>query len=338
MKIAINGFGRIGRIFLRNIIAQHEIEVVAINDVTDSYTLAHLFKYDSVHRSFKGTVNADERHLYVNGKAIQVLAEKDPARLPWKRLGVELVIECTGKFTSREGASGHLRAGAAQVIISAPSADKDIPAVVLGVNDDRVDFTSPLLSNASCTTNNVATMVKVLNDGWGIKDGYITTVHSMTGDQNLHDAPHKDLRRARAASASIIPTTTGAAKAITSIFPHLEGRLGGAGIRVPVLNGSLTDFTCTLLRPATVQDINAAFKTTSTGAMHNILEYTEDPIVSTDILDNPHSCIFDAQLTSVVGGLVKVVGWYDNEMGYASRLADLVLRLQQVRKSIPNLA
>lgn len=324
MKIAINGFGRIGRIFLRQILQYPNIEVVAINDLTDTETLAHLFKYDSVHRGFKGEVSFDAGHLMINQKRIRVIAEKDPLQLPWAELDIDLVIESTGRFTSKQAAAQHLTAGAKQVIISAPSGDKDVPTVVLGVNDGLVNLRSPVLSNASCTTNNVATMVKVLDDNWGIVDGYITTVHSMTGDQNLHDAPHKDLRRARAASASIIPTTTGAAKAITSIFPHLTGRLGGAGIRVPVLNGSLTDFTCSLKQTPTVDEINTAFKQASQGAMQDILEYTEDPIVSVDILDNPHSCIFDSKLTSVVGGLVKVVGWYDNEMGYSSRLANLV--------------
>lgn len=330
MRIAINGFGRIGRIFLRTILAKPGIEVVAINDQADTATLAHLFKYDSVHRGFKGTVTNDEGNLYVNGKQIRVLQQTDPALLPWKELYIDLVVEATGKFITEAGASKHLTAGARQVIISAPASDKSIPTVVLAVNDGEVDLRSPILSNASCTTNNVAAMVKILDDNWHIKDGYITTVHSMTGDQNLHDAPHKDLRRARAASASIIPTTTGAAKAITNIFPHLEGRLGGAGIRVPVLNGSLTDFTCSLEKMPTVAEINAAFKAAADGPMKNVLEYTEDPIVSTDILDNPHSCIFDAQLTSIVGGLVKVVGWYDNEMGYSSRLADLVEEISQL--------
>lgn len=324
MRIAINGFGRIGRIFLRQILQYPNIEVIAINDLTDTETLAHLFKYDSVHRGFKGEVDFDAANLIINQKRIRIIAEKDPLQLPWRELNIDLVIESTGKFTSRQAAAQHLTAGAKQVIISAPSGDKDVPTVVLGVNDGLVDLRSPVLSNASCTTNNVATMVKVLDDNWGIIDGYITTVHSMTGDQNLHDAPHKDLRRARAASASIIPTTTGAAKAITSIFPHLKGRLGGAGIRVPVLNGSLTDFTCSLKQTPTVEEINAAFKQASQNAMQDILEYTEDPIVSVDILDNPHSCIFDSKLTSVIGGLVKVVGWYDNEMGYSSRLANLV--------------
>ncbi|WP_174236897.1 type I glyceraldehyde-3-phosphate dehydrogenase [Mucilaginibacter sp. L196] len=330
MRVAINGFGRIGRIFLRNVLSKPDIQVVAINDLTDTYTLAHLFKYDSVHRGFKGTVTADDEHLYINNQKIKILSDREPSNLPWKEIDIDLVIESTGKFITRQGAEQHLAAGAKQVIISAPSGTKDVPTVVLGVNDGEVDLRSPILSNASCTTNNVAVMVKILDENWGIIDGYITTVHSMTGDQSLHDAPHKDLRRARAASASIIPTTTGAAKAVTAIFPHLDGRLGGAGIRVPVLNGSLTDFTCSLKKLPTVEEINAAFKQAALGPMENILEYTEDPIVSTDILGNPHSCIFDAQLTSVVGGLVKVVGWYDNEMGYSSRLVDLAQRISEL--------
>ncbi|MFA6087603.1 type I glyceraldehyde-3-phosphate dehydrogenase [Mucilaginibacter sp.] len=332
MKIAINGFGRIGRIFLRTILTKPNIQVVAINDLADTKTLAHLFKYDSVHRGFKGTVTSSDDGLIVNNQKIITLQETDPQNLPWKELDIDLVIESTGKFITAEGAAKHLTAGAKQVIISAPPGDKSIPTVVLAVNDGNVDLLSKILSNASCTTNNVATMVKILDENWGITDGYITTVHSMTGDQNLHDAPHKDLRRARAASASIIPTTTGAAKAITAIFPHLEGHLGGAGIRVPVLNGSLTDFTCSLRKMPTVAEINAAFKQAADGPMKNVLEYTEDPIVSTDILDNPHSCIFDAQLTSIVGGLVKVVGWYDNEMGYSSRLADLIEKISLLKK------
>ncbi|WP_426670935.1 type I glyceraldehyde-3-phosphate dehydrogenase [Mucilaginibacter sp. McL0603] len=331
MRIAVNGFGRIGRIFLRRIILNPAIEVVAINDLSDTETLAHLFKYDSVHRIFNGTVSADTGNLYINGKQIKVLSEKDPSKLPWKELDIDLVIESTGKFTSKQCAEQHLIAGAKQVIISAPSADKDVPTVVIGVNDESIDLHSPIISNASCTTNNVAAMVKILDDNWGIIDGYITTVHSMTGDQSLHDAPHKDLRRARAASASIIPTTTGAAKAITRIFPHLAGKLGGAGIRVPVLNGSLTDFTCSLKKQPTVEEINRAFKQAADGPMKNVLEYTEDPIVSTDILGNQHSCIFDSKLTSIVGGLVKIVGWYDNEMGYSSRLADLVEKISVLK-------
>jgi glyceraldehyde 3-phosphate dehydrogenase len=331
MKIAINGFGRIGRITLRTLLNKSGIEVMAINDLSDTKTLAHLFKYDSVHGAFNGTVEASDTHLIINGKSVRVFAEKDPSALPWRELEIDLVIESTGKFTTLEKASLHLKAGAKQVLISAPSPDKDVATVVLGVNDHLVDLFSPVLSNASCTTNNVAPMVKVLDDNWGIIDGYITTVHSMTGDQNLHDSPHKDLRRARAASASIIPTTTGAAKAITTIFPHLEGRLGGAGIRVPVLNGSLTDFTCTLKQHPSTEAINQAFKTASENYLKGILEYTSDPIVSVDVIDNPHSCIFDSQLTSVVGELVKVVGWYDNESGYSNRLADLVVKIAALR-------
>jgi len=325
MKLAINGFGRIGRIFLRAALEKN-INVVAINDLADPATLAHLFKYDTVHRGFKGEVTYTDNSLIINGKEILVYCESKPALLPWSLLAIDLVLESTGKFTTRAGAEQHLTAGAQQVLISAP-ADKDIPMFILGVNDADIDLSASVLSNASCTTNNVAPMVKILDDKWGILDGYITTIHSMTGDQSLHDAPHKDLRRARAASASIIPTSTGAAKAITNIFPHLEGKLGGAGIRVPVLNGSLTDFTCILKHPTTIEEINAAFKSASENEMKAVLEYTEDPIVSVDILDNPHSCIFDALLTSIVGDLVKVVGWYDNESGYSARLVDLVLKI-----------
>jgi glyceraldehyde 3-phosphate dehydrogenase len=331
MKIAINGFGRIGRITLRALLNKSGIEIVAINDLSDTKTLAHLFKYDSVHGAFSGTVGSTETHLLLNGRQVQVFAEKDPSTLPWRDLGIDLVIESTGKFTTLEKASLHLKAGAKQVLISAPSPDRDVATVVLGVNDHLVDLLSPVISNASCTTNNVAPMVKVLDDNWGIIDGYITTVHSMTGDQSLHDSPHKDLRRARAASASIIPTTTGAAKAITTIFPHLEGKLGGAGIRVPVLNGSLTDFTCTLKKHPSTEDINQAFKLASENYLKGILEFTSDPIVSVDVIDNPHSCVFDSQLTSVVGELVKVVGWYDNESGYSNRLADLIVKIAALR-------
>ena len=327
MRIAINGFGRIGRTFLRVALQQPSLQVVVINDLADAETLAHLFKYDSVHGVFAGSVEVENNHLLINGQAIQIFSEKNPENLPWEELAIDLVIESTGQFTTQKLANAHLLAGAKQVLISAPSADKSIPTVVLGVNEKKIDLGAPILSNASCTTNNVASLIKVLDEQWGIVDGYITTVHSMTGDQNLHDAPHKDLRRARAASASIIPTTTGAAKAITTIFPHLEGKLGGAGIRVPVLNGSLTDFTCTLKKSVAVAEINAAFKKASQNELKGILAYTEDPIVSVDILDNPHSCIFDAQLTSVVGGLVKVVGWYDNEVGYSNRLVELALKL-----------
>lgn len=326
MNIAINGFGRIGRMFLRAAL-QRKFNIVAINDLTTAATLAHLFKYDSVHGVYPGEVSANEHFLNIDGQQIQILANANPESLPWTDLKIDIVVEATGKFANKRGADKHLKAGAKQVLISAPAPDKEVPMVVMGVNDDTVDFSSPILSNASCTTNNVAPMVKVLDDIWGIEDGYITTVHSMTGDQNLHDSPHSDLRRARAASSSIIPTTTGAAKAITHIFPHLDGKLGGAGIRVPVLNGSLTDFTCILKKKTTIQAINDAFKSAASGAMSKIVQYTEDPIVSIDVINNPYSCVFDAQLTSIVGDLVKVVGWYDNESGYSNRLADVVERI-----------
>ena len=334
MNIAINGFGRIGRNTLRNIMTRNEKElnVVAINDLTDSHTLAHLFKYDSVHGPFPGTITAEDGLLIINGQRIKVISEKLPENLPWAELNIDVVVESTGFFTAKKDAEKHLAAGAKQVLISAPAKDKSIPTIVLGVNENQVDLSLPLLSNASCTTNNLAPLVKVLDENWGIVDGYITTVHSMTGDQNLHDAPHHDLRRARAASASIIPTTTGAAKAITQVFPHLEGKLGGAGIRVPVLNGSLTDFTCNLKNKVTVEQINAAFKLASESELKGVLQYTEDPIVSVDIINSPYSCIFDSLLTSVVGGLVKVVGWYDNEFGYSNRLIDLLLLINKKNK------
>lgn len=326
MKVAINGFGRIGRHTLRNLLARNlsSIRVVAINDISDTQTLAHLFKYDSVHGPFPGKISYTADSLIIDGHEIFISKEKNPAQLPWEQHEIDVVIESTGLFTKHADAKLHLAAGAKQVIISAPSPDKDVPTLVLGINDHDFDWNTTIFSNASCTTNNVAPLVKILDENWGIQDGYITTVHSMTGDQNLHDAPHRDLRRARAASASIIPTSTGAAKAITNVFTHLEGKLGGAGIRVPVLNGSLTDFTCTLKNKTTVEEINATFKEAAENELKNILYYTEDPIVSVDIINNPYSCVFDSQLTSIVGGLVKVVGWYDNEFGYSNRLVDIL--------------
>ncbi|WP_412467676.1 type I glyceraldehyde-3-phosphate dehydrogenase [Pedobacter sp. KLB.chiD] len=325
MRLAINGFGRIGRTFLRLAMAEG-FEVVAINDLADARTMAHLFKYDSVHGIFAGHVSAKPDMLAIDDLSIPVFAIASADELPWAALHVDLVVDCTGRNLTRPSAEKHIASGAKQVLISAPAAD-DIPMVVLGVNDDHIDLTSAILSNASCTTNNIAPMIKILNDNWGVEEGYITTIHSMTGDQNLHDANHKDLRRARAASSSIIPTTTGAAKAITHIFPELEGRLGGAGIRVPVLNGSLTDFTCLLKKKTTIEEINSAFKYAAENKLKGLLQYTEDPIVSIDIIDNPHSCIFDSLLTSIVGDLVKVVGWYDNEYGYSSRLIDVVKKI-----------
>ncbi|MDQ1141906.1 MAG: type I glyceraldehyde-3-phosphate dehydrogenase [Chryseobacterium sp.] len=328
MRLAINGFGRIGRTFLRLALAEG-FDVVAINDLADAKTMAHLFKYDSVHGVYPKQVCAKPDAIVIESLSIPVFSMKDAGNLPWSALRVDVVIECTGRNLTTEAAEAHIQAGAKQVLISAPAAD-DIPMLVLGVNDDKIDLASPVLSNASCTTNNIAPMIKILNDNWGVEEGYITTIHSMTGDQNLHDANHKDLRRARAASSSIIPTTTGAAKAITHIFPELDGRLGGAGIRVPVLNGSLTDFTCLLKKKTTIEEINAAFKSAAENELKGILQYTEDPIVSVDIIDSPYSCTFDSLLTSIVGDMVKVVGWYDNEFGYSSRLIDVVKKVDGV--------
>ncbi len=326
MRVAINGFGRIGRHTLRNLLNRNDnnIEVVAINDLADTKTLAHLFKYDSVHGPLNRKVDFDQDKLIIDGKSILIFNNRNPEELPWKDLNIDVVVESTGFFVKRDLAAKHLTAGAKQVIISAPSPDKEVPTLVLGINENEFDWNTAIFSNASCTTNNVAPLIKILDDNWEIVDGYITTVHSMTGDQNLHDAPHRDLRRSRAASASIIPTTTGAAKAITNVFKHLEGKLGGAGIRVPVLNGSLTDFTCNLAKKTTVEEINQKFKEASENELKDVLYYTEDPIVSVDIINNPYSCVFDSELTSIVGGLVKVVGWYDNEFGYSNRLVDIL--------------
>ncbi len=328
IKVAINGFGRIGRVSLRVIFERNDIEVVAINDLADARTLAHLLKYDSVHRRFPGEVIVDGNSIIVNGKSIPVTAEKDPSKLNWGKFETDIVIESTGRFLDTPSATMHLKAGAKKVLLSAPPDGNDIKSIVMGVNDSILTKDDLIISNASCTTNCAAPMIKVLDDNWGIADGYITTIHSYTGDQRLHDSPHKDLRRARAAAVSMVPTSTGAAKAITKIFPHLDGKLGGCGIRVPVPDGSLTDITCVLNKLASVQEINAAFKKASEGALKGVLEYTEDPIVSIDCVGNPHSCIYDAEFTSVVGNMVKLMGWYDNEMGYSSRLVDLIQKMR----------
>ncbi|MFH1119024.1 MAG: type I glyceraldehyde-3-phosphate dehydrogenase [Bacteroidota bacterium] len=329
IKLAINGFGRIGRITFRALLKKKNISVVAINDLTDPQTLAHLLKYDSVHGIFPGTVEAGKDCLLVNRKKIKIFAEAEPGAINWGKLGIDLVIESTGRFTDKASAMRHITAGARKVIISAPAKTdhEEVKYVVLGINDHIIEASDRIISNSSCTTNCVAPMIKVLDDLWGIQEGFITTVHSYTRDQNLIDAPHADLRRARAAAYSIIPTTTGAAKAATRIFPHLKNNLGGAGIRVPVPDGSLTDLTCTLKKPASIAEINAAFRAAANGYLKGILQYTEDPIVSIDIIGNPHSAVFDAGLTAVLGDkndLVKIVAWYDNESGYAHRLADLV--------------
>lgn len=326
IKVAINGFGRIGRLTFRRLLEKENVEIVAINDLTDNATLAHLLKYDSVHGRFNGTVSSDADSITVNGKAIKSFAERDPKLLPWASLGVDVVLESTGRFIDQDGAGQHLTAGARKVIISAP-AKGDIPTVVLGVNDETLTDEMTIISNASCTTNCLAPMAKVLDDSFGIEKGFMTTVHAYTADQNLQDAPHSDLRRSRAAAYSIIPTSTGAAKAVGLVLPHLKGKLDGNAMRVPTPDGSVTDFTALLKRDATVAEINAALKAAADGPMKGILEYTTDEIVSIDIIGNSHSCILDSNLTTAMGNLVKVVGWYDNEFGYSSRAADLIARV-----------
>jgi len=327
IKIAINGFGRIGRVFARFALEDKNIELVAINDLTDDKTLAHLFKYDSIHGKLNAEVSASRGIIRVNKKDIISLSAKDPIELPWKKLGIDIVIESTGHFSKREEAEKHLKAGAKKVIISAPAKSEDVRTVVLGVNDQLLNSKDLIVSNASCTTNCAAPMIKIIDEICGIESCYVSTIHSYTGDQRLHDAPHSDLRRSRAAALSIIPTTTGAAKAVTKIFPHLEGKVGGCGIRVPVPDGSLTDITFIVKKPKTVEQINKAFEKYAAGKLKGILGYTEDPIVSIDCVGTTTSCLFDAQLTSVIGNMVKVVGWYDNESGYSARLIDLAKRM-----------
>ena len=331
IRVAINGFGRIGRIATRVILKTPGLELVAINDLTDTHTLAHLFKYDSIHGRFDGTVDYTEKAIILNGITIPVSKEKDPTALPWKTIGVDVLLECTGKFTDYASASLHIKAGAKRVILSAPTKGKgDMKSIVLGVNDETLTADDHIISNASCTTNNAAPMLKVLDSQWGIEQAFVTTIHSYTGDQNIHDAPHKDLRRARAAAVSIIPTTTGAAKALGEVLPHLNGKLGGAGIRVHSPDGSLTDITCILHQHPTEEEVNMAFKKAAEGPLKGIMSYTSDPIVSIDIVGDPNSCIFDSELTTVLGPMVKIVGWYDNEAGYSNRLAELAVKVGQL--------
>jgi glyceraldehyde 3-phosphate dehydrogenase len=325
-KIAINGFGRIGRLSFKYLLEKPGLKVVGINDLTDPATLAHLLKYDSVHGRFPGKVSVDGDSLVVDGHCIRIYAEKDPAKLPWSDLGVDVVIESTGRFTDTDKAGMHRQAGARKVIISAP-ATGEMKTVVLGVNDESLDGTEQVVSNASCTSNCLAPMVKILDQHWGVESGFMTTIHAYTADQNLQDAPHKDLRRARAAACSIVPTSTGAAKAVGLVMPHLQGKLNGNAMRVPVPDGSVTDFTAILRKPASVVEVNKVFAEAAAGPMNGILEYQTDPIVSVDILGNTHSCIFDAALTMAIGNTVKVVGWYDNESGYSARIADLAQRI-----------
>ncbi|WP_020527208.1 type I glyceraldehyde-3-phosphate dehydrogenase [Flexithrix dorotheae] len=326
IKVAINGFGRIGRLTFRALLQKGGVDVVAINDLTDTKTLAHLLKYDSAHGLFPGTVEHTEDSIVVNGKSIKVYAERDPGQLPWGSLNIEVVLESTGIFTNPEGAGKHISAGAKKVVISAP-AKGDIKTVVLGVNDETLTDDINIMSNASCTTNCLAPMAKVLDDTFGIEKGYITTTHAYTADQRIQDAPHRDLRRARAAAQSIIPTSTGAAKAVGLVLPHLQGKLDGIAMRVPTITGSVTDLVAIVKKEATAEAINAAMKAAAEGPLKGILQYTEDPIVSVDIIGNTHSCIFDSGLTSAQGNLVKVIGWYDNEAGYSNRAADLILKI-----------
>ena len=322
-RIAINGFGRIGRLTFRNLIKNPNVEVVAINDLTDNHTLAHLLKYDTMHGQFDGTVTSDSEYMYVNGQKILCSAIKNPAECPWGQMKVDVVLECTGIFLDREKAGLHLQAGAKRVILSAPPKADDVPTFVIGANHQDIKDTDTILSNASCTTNCLVPMVMTLDKAFGVEQMFMNTVHAYTADQNLQDAPHRDLRRARAAAQNIVPTSTGAAKAVILVAPHLKGKIAAHSMRVPVATGSITDCVCMLKKTATVEEINAVFKAAAETHLKGILEYTEDPIVSSDIVRNTHSCIFDSGLTQVNGNTCRIVGWYDNEAGYSARLADL---------------
>jgi glyceraldehyde 3-phosphate dehydrogenase len=323
-RIAINGFGRIGRNLFRLLLNHPSIEVIAINDIADNRTMSHLIKYDSIHGVLPFDCSFDEENIIINDKKYRFFHEKEISKLNWGKLNIDIVVESTGKFKTFDEINAHILAGAKKVILSAPSEVDTIKTVVLGVNENILDGTETIISNASCTTNNAAPMLKIINDLCGIEQAYITTVHSYTTDQSLHDQPHKDLRRARGASQSIVPTTTGAAKALTKIFPDLEGKIGGSGIRVPVPDGSLTDITFYVKNAVSIEEINLAFKQAAEKQLKGLVAYTEDPIVSVDVIGNQNSCVFDAQLTSVIGKMVKVVGWYDNEIGYSSRIIDLI--------------
>ncbi|CAM4047042.1 type I glyceraldehyde-3-phosphate dehydrogenase [Gillisia limnaea] len=325
IKIGINGFGRIGRNLFRLLIGNNKIEIVAINDIADATTLTHLLKYDSIHGRLQQNISSKNSFINIESRKIPVLNHAHPKDIPWTKYGVEYVIECSGKFKKTEDLEFHLQDGVKKVILSVPPEDDQIKMVVLGVNENILDGSEKIISNASCTTNNAAPMLEVIKRNFGVRHAYISTIHSYTSDQSLHDKPHRDLRRSRAATLSIIPTTTGAAKALTKIFPDLKDVIGGCGIRVPVPNGSLTDMTINVLQPTTIKEINKAFKEASKTYLKNYLSYTEEPLVSIDISGDPHSCIFDAQMTSVIGGnLIKLIGWYDNEIGYSSRLLDLI--------------
>lgn len=329
IRVAINGFGRIGRRVFRLLQDHKNIQIIAINDLADAKTLSHLLKYDSVHGLFNGTVSFDGNDIIVNDKSIPLLNSNHPKHIDWSPFNIDFVIEASGKFKTKTDLQHHINNGAKRVILSVPPIEDDIKTIVLGVNDNSIDGTETIISNASCTTNNAAPMIDVINKLCGINQAYITTVHSYTTDQSLHDQPHRDLRRSRAASQSIVPTTTGAAKALTKIFPELSHVIGGCGIRVPVINGSLTDITFNVKQEVTIETINKAFKEASENQYKNIIEYTEDPLVSIDIVGNTHSCVFDSQMTSVIGNMVKIIGWYDNETGYSKRIIDLICNLSE---------
>ncbi|WP_289041066.1 type I glyceraldehyde-3-phosphate dehydrogenase [uncultured Zobellia sp.] len=325
--IGINGFGRIGRTLFRLLDAHPSLNVVAINDLADARTLSHLLKYDSIHGVFNHNITYKENTIIVDGESVALTNHKTPNDIIWSDYNVDIVVECSGKFKTKESLQPHLANGAKKVILSAPPADEDIKMIVMGINEVSLNADDDIISNASCTTNNAAPMIKVIDELCGIEQAYITTIHSYTSDQSLHDQPHHDLRRARAASQSIVPTTTGAAKALTKIFPHLADVIGGCGIRVPVPNGSLTDITFNVKKETSIDQINTVFKKKSDKELKNILLYTEDPIVSIDINNSYYSCTFDSMMTSVIGKMVKIIGWYDNETGYSSRLIDLILLL-----------
>ena len=330
-KVAINGFGRIGRLAFRNLLQKDGIEVVGINDLTDNATLAHLLKYDSAQGPFEGTVEATDDALIINGQKIAAYAQRNPAELPWGDLGVDLVLECTGIFRTKEKAGMHLKAGAKDVIISAPAKGGDVQTIVLGVNDDELDRRKNVFSNASCTTNCLAPVAKILNDNWGLKIGSMTTTHAYTSDQRIQDAPHSDLRRARAAAFNIVPTSTGAASAVGKVVPGVAGKLSAIAVRVPVVTGSMIEVNCMVEKSTSVEEINAKFKEMADGPLKGILQYATDPLVSSDIVRNPHSSIFDSLMTNVMeGNFVKVVSWYDNEAGYSARIADLAARILKV--------
>lgn len=324
VRIAINGFGRIGRTLFRLLQHQEDIEVVAINDLADSRTLSHLLKYDSIHGVLPNEISYDEKHIINNGIAIPLLNQRDITKIDWKPFHIDIVVEATGKHKTSDLLNHHILNGAKKVILSVPPEDEHIKMIVLGVNHHTLDGSETIISNASCTTNNAAPMIKVIHELCGIEQAYITTVHSYTTDQSLHDQPHKDLRRARAAGQSIVPTTTGAAKALTKIFPELSNVMGGCGIRVPVPDGSMTDITVNVKKEVSIETINNAFKKAAENELKGYLTYTEDPIVSVDVLNNPASCLFDAGMTSVIDHMVKIIGWYDNETGYSNRLIDLI--------------